>query len=178
MVVKYLLRIWALKQVASPVAVRPLSPATSFQCCGRVTRWQTRMQPGESSFEFGYYSIIFQVWRPGPAVESDGCYSLVGEDVYNDVILTNPGRLANRTVDSSTVISVQPGDVVGFFVFSAGGLFADEGIQLKEDGEESVWYSVEESAPVPEGLCPFPVETYLSSSTTAGPVISIDIGEI
>ena len=97
-----------------PSGSQAIVTSYQFQCCGRVTRWQTYVAPSGGPMENlnGVYDITFQVWRPGPAVESDGCYSLVGEDMYENVMLEQ-SQLVNRTVDSSTVISVQPGGCGG-----------------------------------------------------------------
>ena len=58
----------------------------------------------------GQYNITFQVWRPVPEVELNGCHSFVAHDRYNNIPLGQDG-LVDWTLPS--VISVQPGDVIG-----------------------------------------------------------------
>ena len=85
-----------------------------FQCCGNITRWQTFVEPGGEGAD-GEYTIIFQVWRPGLGVEVDGCYSLIGEDIYAEIDLGRDS-LVNRTLEPEGFLPVQPGDVVGYFM--------------------------------------------------------------
>ena len=107
------------------------------------------MEPGGSGHD-GDYIIVFQVWRPSPSVELDGCYSLVESDAYTNIPLEG-GGLVTRDVPSSTVMSVQPGDVVGYFISSTQGEGRDEGIQLeRRDAEngERVWHHPPSSGPL------------------------------
>ena len=65
-------------------------------------------------------------------------------DSYENIILnSSEGDLVNRTVNlSSTALSVQPGDVLGYYVETRGGRL-EEGILLerRENGAgENVWY--------------------------------------
>ena len=147
-----------------------------FQCSGNVTRWQTYVYP---PYLNGFYSITFQVWRPAADVATTGCYSLVGQDLYRNIV--NAYGLVDRTVPSSTIISVQPGDVVGYFVSRNDNAIYYEGIILtNEDAGEQVWYSDANPRSL-GGVCPFPVGNIegavLIYSTNKAPAFPIDIGE-
>ena len=65
----------------------------------------------------GVYDIFFQVWRPSPTVQDNGCYSLMGENRFTSIFFGN-GGLVSETPEPSNIISVQPGDVVGYYTFS------------------------------------------------------------
>ncbi len=56
------------------------------------------------------------MWRPSP----DGCYSLVGENRFPSISLI-AGGLVSETPAPSNIITVRPGDVVGYFVMSGDG---------------------------------------------------------
>lgn len=92
------------------------------------------------------YSITFQVWRPGDNVEVDGCYSLEEEDSYENIQLSVRDvhmSLVNRTLEPENFLSVQPGDVVGYFTTIRGAAGMLGGIQLgpcEADEGEEVWY--------------------------------------
>ena len=107
-----------------------------FQCCGSVTRWQTYVYPARNN----YYNIMFQVWRPGTTVETAMSYSLVGQDVYNNILLTGNGALVNRTLPTPTVISVQPGDLVGFYMTNVEGTQVHHGVQLDQNNHMQTMY--------------------------------------
>ena len=154
-----------------------------FQCCGNITRWQTFVEPGGGGQD-GEYTIIFQVWRPGVGVGVDGCYSLIGQDIYAEIDLGSDG-LVDRTLEPEGFLPVQRGDVVGYFMFREGRTGERDGIQLqrREDDEgEEVWY---QSDPEPiltgSGTCLYSVgaenNRALRSFTTSAPVLSVDVGE-
>ena len=150
-----------------------------FQCCGTITAWSTYVSPNRASHRNGVYSITFQVWRPSTPGIDDGCYMMVGEDFYENVILVEEtGGLVNRTVPQPSNLIVQPGDVVGFIV-SAPNEDENDGIQFNEDDfrEEQAWYN-EQELMVNTNTCPFPTgpRGVLSGSIRAAPVLSLDIG--
>ena len=130
------------------------------------------------------YNIFFQVWRPSPAVENNGCYSLVGENRFTSINLDDDG-LVSETPEPSNIISVQPEDVVGYYTFSRKDLDHDkmEGIQLDHSNNiDSVWYhSGNDDDTLISGAsnCPFPVGTQidriLTSFTNAAPVLSVSL---
>ncbi len=125
----------------------------------------------------GVYSINFQVWRPSPTVNADGCYSLVGENIFPSISFPE-GGLVSETPAPSNIITVRPGDVVGYFTMSRGG--DDEGIQLETDfNDEAVWYNGGDLMSNGGESCPFPVgpTRTLSASTNAAPVLSIGISK-
>jgi hypothetical protein len=99
-----------------------------FRCCGNITRWQTYVEPGEDT-EDGMYNITFQVWRPSSGVEDNGCYYLTGEDLYTNIDLGD-GGLVNRTLEPANYLTVQPGDVVGYYMSREGRTGMMDGIQL------------------------------------------------
>ena len=124
------------------------------------------------------YTITFQVWRPSPTVTNDGCYSLVGENRFSN-ILQDDGPVSEEASPSS-MITVRPGDVVGYKAIS--NQEDDDGILLNDKfSEEIVWYH---ETPFPTTLgasCPYPVgsqsDRILTSSTAAAPLLSISLGE-
>ena len=167
-----------------PSLTQAIVPSYQFQCCGDITGWQTYVEPSSRNHRDGVYSITFQVWRPLPTVDSDGCYSLVGEDVYTNIqLIEGEGGLVNRTLDPSSFISVQPGDVLGYFTF-----LDDEDGGIQHDPEfntESVWYhtNTDQSPLISRRMsCPFPVGVdavtrVLTTFSSFGPVFSVDIGK-
>ncbi len=128
-------------------------------------------------FNNGIYTINFQVWRPSPTVNVDGCYSLVGENRFPSITLLE-GGLVSETPAPSNIITVRPGDVVGYFVMSTNG--GNEGIQLDTGfNDEAVWYNGGDLISNEGESCPFPVGStrILSASTNAAPVLSVDISK-
>ena len=104
--------------------------------------------------------------------------------MYENIVLLESTRgLVNRTVPQPNNLTVQPGDVVGFFVTaSTGG--RNEGIQFNEDDEqgfdkEQAWYN-EQFLMISTPACPFPVGSgrVLTGSIRAAPVLSLDIGNL
>ena len=155
-----------------------------FQCCGNITRWQTFVEPGGGGRQDGEYTITFQVWRPGDGVEVDGCYSLIGQDVYAEIDLGRDG-LVDRTLEPEGFLHVQPGDVVGYFMLREGNTGERDGIQLEpreEDEGEEVWYQSDaEPIVIGSGTCIFSVGVEdgrsLRSFTNSAPVLRVDVGE-
>ena len=78
------------------MGVQAIITTYQFHCCGNA--WQTFVEPGGQARE-GDYDITFQVWRPSPTVNSDGCYGLVGENAFT--------RISSPNYDSG-LISVTP----------------------------------------------------------------------
>ena len=162
-----------------PTGRQVIITSYQFQCCGNITRWRTYTEPGGGGHD-GDYNIRFQVWRPGPGVATDGCYSLVAEDRYDSIPLGQDG-LVDRTVPG--VISVQPGDVLGYFMTDSTRDERREGIQLEEredDDEERVWYNSRTLVTTGDPACPFPVGEgrILDTFTNSAPVIFVNIGKL
>ncbi len=87
----------------------------------------------------------------------------------------------NRTVPRSTNLTVQPGDVLGFFAF-APERDEEDGIQFNQNSdagydEEQAWYN-EVFLRLSSLTCPFPIGPgqILSGSIRSAPVFSLDIG--
>ena len=154
---------------------------TSYQlhCCGNATAWRAHL----ISSRLRTITIHFQVWRPSPTVESDGCYSMVGENRFSGTLSRDGGAVL--TPSPANVISVRPGDVVGYYQTANRN---GSGILLNEDllRNETVWYQVnpepglpmttgDESCPVPVGMQP---DRILTSSHSLGPIISLLIGKL
>ena len=155
-----------------------------FQCCGNITAWQTYVEPAGNNHRDRVYTINFQVWRPSPTVDSDGCYGIVEEDIYANIkLIEGENGLVNRTLAPSSFISVQPGDVVGYFTSLDDN--KDGGIQHDpEFNMESVWYHThtDDDPLVSRGdsqLCLFPVgeDAVLRTFSSFGPIFSVDIGK-
>ena len=150
----------------------------TFMCCGRIQLWQTYVDPGGD--EDGEYDITFQVWRPNANTESDGCYSLVGDNEFLDIDLGRGGLVCEAPRTAQEEISVQPGDVVGFQGFHRRG--GNRGIQIStEYTDESVWHAVNPSA-TGNPQCMYPVGTgngrVLQSFNNNAPILSVTVGEL
>ena len=165
-----------------PSGSQAIVTSYQFGCCGNIIAWQTYVQPGGGRHRNGAYDIFFQVWRPSPTVQDDGCYSLVGENRFTSIFLGD-GGLVSETPEPSNIISVQPEDVVGYYTFSRSepNNSRQEGIQLNTSySSDTVWYYANsDTNPLPIGTsdCPLPIgretDRILTSSTNAGPVLSV-----
>ena len=166
-----------------PNSTQAIITSYQFGCCGDITAWKAAVEPNGPSHMEGGHTIHFQVWRPSPTVESDGCYSLVGENRFTSITLTD--KLVRETPEPTNIITVQPGDVLGYYSVHRQRLRA--GIALSEDlDSEIVWYHTSEHTsedpqiPEAEESCPLPVGAgpgrKLDSSTNQGPVISASLG--
>ena len=157
-------------------------PSYKFTCCGSITEWGVDVNPGGGNHD-GFYILNLQVWRPSPAVEATGCYSMVGINRFTSVSLTNQAAVV--TPLPQEMIKFQPGDVLGFSVENTnrddGGAVLLMDYSERGDGAfetEEVWYG-DASNPViaGNGQCPFPVGSQpgriLNTFTSAAPVISV-----
>ncbi len=83
-------------------AVQAIITTYRFYCdCVNITSWETYVQPGGRNFYRARgYDITFQVWRLSPTVNSDSCYSLVGENVFTSFTFADR-RLVQLTVTPS-----------------------------------------------------------------------------
>ena len=114
-------------------------------------------------------------------MDTDGCYNLVAEDRYNTTNINQQrARLLNRTVP--TVISVQPGDVLGYYITEDEREGRRVGIQLEErfgENSERVWYNSDTLISEGNG-CPLTVGKQegriLNAFTNSAPVLSVDLG--
>ena len=156
-----------------------------FQCCGSITEWGADVysnpidKHGETPQEIEdtliqRFNLQFQVWRPSPTVESDGCYSLVGENSVTSVTLL--GGVIRETPSVAERIVVQPGDVVGFrlegqYPSANPGIVVDRSYP-----RETVWYGNIEAGP---SSCPYPAGSNrrLRSSTNLGPLITASLSK-
>ena len=106
---------------------------------------------------------------------------MVGENRYTSISLQRGGKVS-ETPEPSNILSVQSGDVVGYFIISRRG---KDGIQLdnnNDDEDDSVWYdTISPSKLLNAGVtnCPLAVGTetgrILRSSTNAAPVLSVRV---
>ena len=133
--------------------------------------------------ENGAYTIHFQVWRPSPTVSSDGtgCYSLLGENRFTSITFSNRGPIS-ETPEPTNIISVQPGDVVGYYVLSNINI-DDDGIQMDSHDASIIIYYNEDNEGNPISLGPDSCQVragdggLLTESTSAAPQLSIDISK-
>ena len=111
------------------------------------------MQPAGGNHQDGVYTVHFQVWRPSPTScggsGNANCYSLVGENRFPGVTL-EAGRLVSETPQPTNVITVRPGDVLGYFVSSTTD-GNNDGIQLDPDFTNDVVYYADLDAPLTMG---------------------------
>ena len=156
-----------------PTGRQVIIASYQFQCCGHITRWRTYLNQRQD------YIIRFQVWRPGPAVEIDGCYNLIAEDIEDD----NERRHVRRFVRND-MLSVQPGDVLGYYITEDQQMESRMGIQLEQrfgEDSERVWYGSDTLNSMGNG-CLFSVGNEegrtLNLSTNSAPVFSVDVGKL
>ncbi len=143
------------------------------------------MKPGGRRYALTRpYDITFQVWRPSPTVQRDGCYSLIGENKFSRISFTRDGLVQLiPTPPSNSIITAQPGDVVGYYTNHRWT--SNSGIQLERNSdftENMIWYrSLADGSLTSSGnnACPYPVGTgrYLSSSAVAAPMLRINSGK-
>jgi len=145
-----------------------------------IVAWLAHVRGDGPGHRAGAYSVRFQVWRPSPTVQTDGCYSMVGENVFSNIII-GEDRSINVNPEPSNIISARPGDVLGYYTISNRNI--NDGIQLHEDlNNEEVWYHTnnDEDSLMFRGMeCPFPVglNGVLTASTSLGPIISPMLGK-
>ena len=157
-------------------------PSYRFACCGNITEWGVDVHPGGSNHEM-VYTLDLQVWRPSPAVQTTGCYSLVGSNRFTSVSLID--QVAMVTPMPEMRINFQPGDVLGFSLENTDG--SDGGVVLlMESGDqgyetEEVWYADASNPVIGNRECPYPAGTQsgrmLNTFTSAAPVISVSYGK-
>ena len=151
-----------------------------FHCCADITEWEAHVDRDGGSHQDGRYNINFQVWRPSPTVGSDGAgeYSLVGENRFTSITFSNNEPIS---VTPTNVISVRPGDVVGFFQLDAGDrnrIQSDNGVELdfSYSNTRRLWYQTgvpqESLSTLVAGI-----GGTLVSFTNAGPILSLTLGE-
>ena len=126
------------------------------------------------------YTLDLQVWRPSPTVRSTGCYSLVGNNLFTSIALSD--QVAFVTPQPLERINFQPGDVIGFSVAQDRERDMKKGVVILRDREERrdreyetemVWYGHKDDQ-LADLDCPYPVGTagVLSVSSDAAPVVS------
>ena len=151
-----------------------------FNCCGLITEWAAHVERSGGGHNDGYYTITFQVWRPNSPspVNNDGCYTLVGDNLFRDIVLDSDRAVREAPSDNDR-IEVQPGDVVGFYL--TGTDREDNGIRFAEDyTQESVWYATSDVVEGSNPSCIFPVgeSRTLSSFTNLAPRITAAVCEL
>ena len=163
-----------------PTGSQAIVTSYQFHCCGEILEWGARMQPGGPKHRDGVYTVHFQVWRPSPTSSGgsgDGnCYSLVGENRFPGVTLGDD-RLLSETPQPTNVISVRPGDVLGYFVSSTDDN-DNQGIQLDPDFTNDVIYYADFDAPITMGTALVGPGGVLSLSTSIAPVVSVSMSKL
>ena len=116
-----------------------------FNCCGRITEWGAFVERSSEQYVNGVYSIAFNVFRLN---SPSGKFSNIGTNIFQNITLgIDLARgLIRETPVASEIISVQPGDRIGFAVTAYNN--GDDGIQFAGDNdniypyeEESVWFT-------------------------------------
>jgi len=153
-----------------------------FHCCGEIESWQAFVEPNGGAHSRGIYNIQFQVWRPSPTVNTDSCYSLVGENYFSSIEFETDSSI-NVAADPGSRIPVREGDVIGYYTFVTGNN-RNSGIELSSDlTGETVWYLTSPGlSPVMPGehmeyLLQVGIGNALSSSTSLGPILTAVICE-
>ena len=106
---------------------------------------------------------------------NNGCYHLVGENTFTDIILGQGGEVCEAPTTQQQ-IAVQPGDVVGFYQSHDNG--GNRGIQIHEGySRESVWYQVNPQ-PLTNQQCTYSVglDGILQTFTEHAPILAVTIG--
>lgn len=124
------------------------------------------------------------MWRPSSVTGGDGCFALVGENILSDGTAAEDG-LISKIPEPDDIISVSPGDVVGYYSQSGSEGDTTSATEILLDRtyvDETVWYhtNTKRDPLITSSLkCPFPVglNKMLGSHTNAAPVLSIDMGE-
>ena len=174
-----------LSSFSLPNGTQSIITSYQFRCSGYITAWHTYIQTSDDPYPPIPRTIRFQVWRPSPAVEVDGCYSLIGENVLSDITPDKNG-LVGTFVASGDGITVAPKDVVGLYTQFNGNIASGRSCnnEVMLDGsylDESVWYhtNTEQDPLVHSGVasCPFPIGRNLQSFTNSAPMLSIDMGK-
>ena len=135
------------------------------------------------------YILDLQVWRPSPTVQSDGSYSLVGNNRFNSVSLSE--GVVKVTPLPQDQIRFSPGDVLGFYVESSRitnsetrGVVTLNDFEVVGDGgfeTEEVWYAKLTNTTLldvdrPASINVGPNGT-LNTFTNAAPVISVSLSK-
>ena len=108
-------------------------------------------------------------------MSQSGCYSLVGENTFDEIPPDGEVCLS-PPVDQQ--VRVQPGDVVGFYQ-SADNERSQE-VQVHTDyNEEEVWYQTNPRPAEPGSQCSLHVgrDGTLSTFTEHAPIISVSVGK-
>ena len=163
-----------------PLGTQVIIASYKFVCCGNITEWHTAL---DTENEDGYYTTSFQVWRPSPTAQENGCYSMVGENKFNSISVDDDAAEVHATPEPSNIITVQPDDVVGYYVEFKGDIDENSGVLLDTRfSTDVVWYHTgTDTDPIIFGRpqCPFPVGTgsdgSLKSSTNAAPLLSVSV---
>ena len=127
------------------------------------------------------YDIIFQVWRPSATVDSDRCYSMVGNNTFRNIELKFGGLVDEEVLPPlNSYITVEPGDVVGYRV-NSNVRGEEQGIQLNDTSlynSNDIWYYAEPPVPT-DASCPYPVGENRDRSTliNATPKLRVNISK-
>ena len=114
-------------------------------------------------------------------MDGAGNYSLVGENRFTSITFSNHGPIS-ETPEPTNIISVQRGDVVGYYVLSS--IDDDDGIQMNSGDDSINIYYNEDNGGNPISLEPDSCQVsvgpsgLLTSSTSAAPQLSIDISKL
>ena len=165
-------------------AVQAIITTYKFYCdCVNITSWETYVHPAGPGHNMKY-DITFQVWRPSPTVQDNGCYSLVGQNIFTSVILLQSGLVQlTPTPPTNTIITAQSRDVLGYYTKKNGGN-PNEGIQLERLNNYNnniIWWYRSENHPC-GNECSLQVGTesdrVLRSSTGAAPMLKISTSKL
>ncbi len=136
----------------------------------------------------GLYNIDLQVWRPSPAVQTTGCYSLVRNNRFTSVPLANQVAVVRPSPQEQ--IEFQPGDVLGFNLENTDG--DDGGVVILMDSSnqgdggyetEEVWLADFSNPVFGNEECLLAVGSQppgraLNTMMSAAPVISVSYGKM
>lgn len=169
--------ILSLKSAILPLQHQTIIPSYKFQCCGAITEWMLSMAVVDNNTR---ETLSLQVWRPSPAVDKTGCYTLVGSNNFTSSALQ--GQLTVLTPAPHERIEFEPGDVLGFYVENVEVGFTEGGVMMLCDLDvrgdrgyetEEVWYATNLVFSNANCLAAVGTEKMLDSSTNVAPIISV-----
>ena len=170
------------RQSILPRGYQAIVPSYRFNCNGNITEWTIAVT------QIDKYDLELQVWRPSPTGDDTRGYVLIGQNSFNRHIPNRPPKNSSKllgviqaTPRPEDQLQVEPGDILGVYVFSY--LPRGSGIALLSGDrgnrsqllEEEVWYAKVDKQTVVGGGGDCLETTILDTFINAIPVISVTV---
>lgn len=146
------------------VGIQALVPTYQFSCHGRVTRW------GIATERQGKHSIYLQVWRTTERHHEFPAYALIGANKF-DIEPPKSRILYYISPPTMDQITVQPGDVIGFYLQNNASIEDDFTIQYNPHANNVTLQFVMSDEP----LAVIEETTLSVQMLKTAPVITVDI---